>query len=76
MIRHKGKPIAFYSRKLYDAQKSYTVTEREILSIVETLKESRTILPGQILIIHTDRKKLICKNFNTDIALIWRLILE
>ena len=32
------KPIAFYRRKLTDAQKSYTVTKNEILSIVETLK--------------------------------------
>ena len=32
----------------------YTVTERKIISIVESLKESRTILLGQILIICTE----------------------
>ena len=38
VIRNKVKLIAFYSRKLTGAQKRYTVTEREILSIFETLK--------------------------------------
>ena len=37
-ISQKGRPIAFYSRKLIPAQTRYTTTERELLSIVETLK--------------------------------------
>ena len=36
VISQKGKPIAFYSRKLTDNQQRYTETERELLSIVET----------------------------------------
>ena len=47
VISKKGKPIAFYSIKLNDDQQWYTVTNREPLSIVETLKEFRTILLGQ-----------------------------
>ena len=61
-ISHKGKPIAFYSRKLTDSQQRYTVTDRELLSIVETLKDFRTILIGQKLRIYTDHKNLTCKN--------------
>jgi hypothetical protein len=38
VISQDNKPIAFYSRKLNPAQTRYTVTERELLSIVETLK--------------------------------------
>ena len=48
-ISQKGKPIAFYSGKLTDTQQRYTVTNRELLGIVETLKEFRTILLGQKL---------------------------
>jgi ribonuclease HI len=43
-ISQNGKLVALYSRKL---QPRYTNTERELLSIVETLKEFRYILPGQ-----------------------------
>ena len=54
VVIQKGKPIAFYSSKLTDSQKIYTVTEKELLSIVGTLKEFRTILIGKISIIFTD----------------------
>ena len=38
LISQNGKPIAFYSHKLTPAQINFTTTERELLSIVETLK--------------------------------------
>ena len=38
--------------------------------------ELTTTLLGQILIIYKDHKNLTCYNFNTDIVLIWRIILE
>ena len=46
VISQKGKLIAFYSRKLTSDKKRYTVTERKLLRIVETLKKIRTILLG------------------------------
>ena len=76
VISQKGKPIAFYSRKLKPEQTRYTTTERELLSIVETLKEFRNILLGQKIIVHTDHKNLTCKNFNTERVMRWRLVLE
>jgi RNase H-like domain found in reverse transcriptase len=66
VISQNGKPIAFYSCKLNDAQKCYTTTERELLAIVETLKEFRNILLGQNITIYTDHQNLTYKNFNTD----------
>ena len=47
VIFQNDKPIAFYSRKLNDAQTRYTTTERELLAIVETLKEFKNILLGR-----------------------------
>ena len=38
VILQKGKPIAFYSRKCTESQQSYTVTERGLLCIIETMK--------------------------------------
>jgi hypothetical protein len=76
VISQRGKPIAFYSRKLKPEQTRYTTTERELLSIVETLKEFRNILLGQKIVVYTDHKNLTCKNFNTERVMRWRLMLE
>jgi transposase InsO family protein len=76
VISQDGKPIAFYSRKLNPAQTRYTTTERELLSIVETLKEYRNILLGHEIIVYTDHKNLVYKHFNTERVMRWRLIIE
>jgi hypothetical protein len=76
VISQDGKPIAFYSRKLNPAQTRYTTTERELLSIVETLKEYCNILLGQQIEVFTDHKNLVYKTFNTERVMRWRLIIE
>ena len=76
VISQDGKPIAFYSRKLKPEQTRYTTTERELLSIVETLKEFRNILLGHKIVVHTDHLNLTYKTFNTERVMRWRLILE
>ena len=58
VISQDEKPIAFYSRKLSPAQTRYTTTERELLAIVETLKEFRNILQGQQITVYTDHENL------------------
>ena len=75
-ISQGGKPIAFYSRKLQPAQTRYMTTERELLSIVETLKEFRNILLGQRIKVHTDHENLTYKTFNSDRVMRWRLYIE
>ena len=42
VVSQGNKPIGFYSRKLNSAQTRYTTTERELLSIVEALKNLET----------------------------------
>jgi hypothetical protein len=76
VISQNDRPIAFYSRKLNPAQTRYTVMERELLSIVETLKEFRNILLGQRIQVYTDHLNLTYVNFNTERVMRWRLIIE
>ena len=72
-----NKPVAFFSHKLNTAQKNYTVGEKEILSLVETLKEYRTMLYGcKELHLYTDHKNNTFEKFSTQRVLCWRLLLD
>jgi hypothetical protein len=78
VIMQNGRPIAFYIRKLNSAQQRYTTTERELLSIVETLREFKNILLGYEIEIWTDHKNLVHETtlMSSDRVMRWRLIIE
>ncbi len=79
VISQDDKPIAFYSRKLSPMQARYTTSESEVLAIVETLKELKSILLGQKNIIYTDHQNLIAKNCTierTERIVRWRILIE
>ncbi len=58
VITQDNRPIAFFSRKLSKTQQKYSVTEIELLAIVETLKELKGMLWGQDIKVYTDHKNL------------------
>ena len=71
VISQQGQLIAFYLCKLTPAQQNYTTTERELLAIVETLKEFKNILLGQRIRVYTDHENLTYKQFNLSRIMRW-----
>jgi hypothetical protein len=78
MITQDNRPIAFFSRKLSEMQQKYSVTEIELLAIVETLKEFKGIWWGQDIKVYTDHTNLTrdALGLTSDRVYHWRLLLE
>ena len=78
VIVQNNRPLAFYSRKLNPAQLNYTTTERELLSIVETLKEFKNVLLGHKIMIFTDHKNLTQEalGYTSERVMRWQLLME
>lgn len=76
VIMQKGKPLAFYTRKLNKAQTKYPTGEQELLAIVETLKEFQNILLGQRIIVHTDHLNLLYDKLASNRLIRWRMLIE
>ncbi len=59
VITQLNWPLAIFSRKLSETQRKYNVTEKELLALLETLKEFKGMLWGQKLIVFTDHQNLM-----------------
>ena len=55
-ISQNNKPIAFFSQRLSKPQRYYTTTEKELLSIVECLKQFCNILFGYEIHVYSKNK--------------------
>jgi len=78
VITQENRPIAFFSRKLSGAQSKYTITELELLAIVETLKEFNGMLWEQRINVYTDQRisHEIALGLTSDRVTRWRILLE
>jgi hypothetical protein len=76
VVSQDDHPIAFHSRKLNDDETRHTTAERELPSIVETLKEFRMTLLGHKTVTWTDHKNPIHNDLKSERVLRWRLLME
>ena len=68
-IMQDGKQVAYYSKRLTDAQKTTQSWKKELLSIVMTLREFRSMLLGANINIFADQRNLNFSNFSTQCVL-------
>ena len=77
VIMQEGALVAYFPKKLNAAQRSYSTIEKELLSIVETLKEYQTCCFGcRELHIYTDHKNLTFYKLVSQKIMHWRLFIE
>jgi hypothetical protein len=71
------KALAFFSKKLNACQEKYGVGEKEMLSVVEALKQFRTMILGYPIHVFTDHKNWTHdKNYTNARVMRWRLMME
>jgi hypothetical protein len=64
-------PVAYYSRKLNNAQRNYATIDKELLCVVAALREFQSMLLGAELHIYTDHKNILNVSKSSEQRLCW-----
>jgi hypothetical protein len=70
-IMQDGQPVAYWSKKLNNAQPNYSTVDKELLSIVMTIHEFWSMLLGAELQIHTNHKNILIIGDSSQRRLRW-----
>jgi hypothetical protein len=78
VISQDNRPIVFFSQKLSEMQRKYSITKIELLAVVKTLREFKGMLWGQQIKVFTDHANLMrdALGLTSDRVYQWRLMLE
>jgi hypothetical protein len=63
--------VAYYSKKLNSAQMNYATIDKELLCVIATLREFRSMLLGAEIHIHTDPKNILNVGDSSERCLQW-----
>ena len=58
VLSQEGKPVAFFSKKLNDAKRKYSMYDQEFYAIIQALKKWRHYLIPKGFVLYTDHKYL------------------
>jgi hypothetical protein len=77
VLKQGNKTLAFFSKKLNATQRRYGVGEKEMFSVVEALKEFRTMIYGYPIDVYVDHKNWTHdKLYRNARVMRWRLYIE
>ena len=58
VLSQEGRPVAYFSEKLNDAKRKYSVYDQEFCAIVQALKKWRQYLLPKVFVLYTSHQSL------------------
>ena len=59
MVNSNPTPVEFFSKKLYDTQKTYSTYDRELLGAYEAVIHFKSLIDGHSVTLFTDHKPIV-----------------